>query len=48
VLGPHRIGQQVMTNLQDVRRLRLDLEPWSDMEAVREPDEQLAAIASAS
>jgi ATP/maltotriose-dependent transcriptional regulator MalT len=27
--------QQVTTNLQDVRRLRLDLEPWRDTEAVR-------------
>jgi tetratricopeptide (TPR) repeat protein len=35
--------QQVTTNLQDVRRLRLDLEPWRDTQAVRELDEQLAA-----
>jgi len=35
--------QQVTTNLQDVRRLRLDLEPWRDAAAVRELDEQLAA-----
>jgi hypothetical protein len=34
--------QQVTTNLQDVRRLRLDLEPWRDAAAVRELDEQLA------
>jgi hypothetical protein len=31
-------------NLQDVRRLRLDLEPWRDTQAVRELDEQLAAV----
>jgi hypothetical protein len=36
--------QQVTTNLQDVRRLRLDLEPWHDTQAVRELDEQLAAV----
>lgn len=36
--------QQVTTNLQDVRRLRLDLEPWRDTHAVRELDEQLAAV----
>jgi hypothetical protein len=36
--------QQVATNLQDVRRLRLDLEPWRDTQAVRELDEQLATV----
>jgi hypothetical protein len=36
--------QQVATNLQDVRRLRLDLEPWRDTQAVRELDEQLANV----
>lgn len=36
--------QQAMTNVQDVRRLRLDLEPWRDTQAVRELDEQLAAV----
>jgi hypothetical protein len=36
--------QQVTTNLQDVRRLRLDLEPWHDTQAVRELDEQLAVV----
>ena len=35
------------TNLQDVRRLRLDLEPWRDTPAVRELDEQLAAAGGA-
>ncbi len=39
--------QQVTTNLQDVCRLRLDLEPWRDTQAVRELDEQLAAIGGA-
>ena len=36
--------QQVTTNLQDVRRLRLDLEPWRGTQAVRELDQQLAAV----
>jgi hypothetical protein len=36
--------QQVSTNVQDVRRLRLDLQPWHDAQAVRELDEQLAAV----
>jgi hypothetical protein len=39
--------QQVTINLQDVRRLRLDLEPWRDTQAVRELDEQLAATGGA-
>jgi len=39
--------QQVTINLQDVRRLRLDLEPWRHTEAVRELDEQLAAVGGA-
>jgi len=39
--------QQVTTNLQDVRRLRLDLEPWRDTQAVGELDEQLAAVGRA-
>jgi hypothetical protein len=34
--------QQVAPNLQDVRRLRLDLEPWRNTRAVRELDQQLA------
>jgi hypothetical protein len=34
--------QQVAPNLQDVRRLRLDLEPWRETQAVKELDEQLA------
>ena len=36
--------QQVTTNLQDVRRLRLDLQPWHDTRAVRELDKQLTAV----
>jgi len=36
--------QQVTINLQDVRRLRLDLEPWRDTQAVSELDEQLVAL----
>jgi hypothetical protein len=39
--------QQVAPNLQDVRRLRLDLEPWHDTQAVRELDQQLAAVGGA-
>jgi tetratricopeptide (TPR) repeat protein len=38
--------QQVMTNVQDVRRLRLDVEPWRDTQPVRELDEQLATVGS--
>jgi hypothetical protein len=36
--------QQVAPNLQDVRRLRLDLEPWRTTRAVKELDEQLALV----
>ena len=36
--------RRVTMNLQDVRRLRLDLEPWRDTQAVRELDEQLAVV----
>jgi hypothetical protein len=39
--------QQVAPNLQDVRRLRLDLEPWRDTQAVRELYEQLASVGRA-
>jgi hypothetical protein len=34
--------QQVAPNLQDVRRLRMELEPWRTTRAVRELDDQLA------
>jgi tetratricopeptide (TPR) repeat protein len=36
--------QQVMTNLQDVRRLRIDLQPWHDTHPVRELDDHLVAV----
>jgi hypothetical protein len=38
---------QVTADLQDLRWLRLDLEPWRDPQAVRELDEQLAAVGGA-
>jgi ATP/maltotriose-dependent transcriptional regulator MalT len=34
--------QQVGPNLQDVRKLRFELEPWRDGRAVKELDERLA------
>jgi hypothetical protein len=34
--------KQVAPNLQDVRRLRMELEPWRKTRAVRELDDQLA------
>jgi hypothetical protein len=37
----------VSQSSQDVRRLRLDLEPRRDTQAAREVDEQLAAVGSA-
>jgi tetratricopeptide (TPR) repeat protein len=44
-LGVEALGlaaqQQVQPNLQDVRKVRLDLEPWRDAEAVREFDDML-------
>ena len=36
--------QQVSTNIQDFRRLRLDLQPWHDARVVRELDAQLTAV----
>ena len=36
--------RQQVSNVQDVRRLRLDLQPWHDARAVRELDEQLAGV----
>ena len=36
--------QQVGPNLQDVRKLRVELEPWRDSYAVKELDEQLAQV----
>jgi hypothetical protein len=41
------VQQQVQPNLQDVRKVRLDLEPWRGVQAVREFDEQLRAIKAA-
>jgi hypothetical protein len=44
-LGGDALGlaarQQVGPNLQDVRKLRLELEPWRNSRAVKELDEQL-------
>jgi hypothetical protein len=46
--GPEALGiaaqQEVQPNLQDVRKLRLDLEPWRDSQAVKDLDEQLRAV----
>jgi hypothetical protein len=39
--------QEVQPNLQDVRKLRLDLEPWRDSQAVKDLDEQLRAVGAA-
>jgi transcriptional regulator with XRE-family HTH domain len=36
--------QQVGPNLQDVRKLRFELEPWRDSSPVKELDEQLALV----
>jgi len=47
-LGAEALGiaaqQEVQTNLRDVRKLRLDLEPWRDSQAVKDFDEQLRAV----
>jgi tetratricopeptide (TPR) repeat protein len=47
-LGAEALGiaaqQEVQPNLQDVRKLRLDLEPWRDSQAVKDFDEQLRAV----
>jgi hypothetical protein len=37
--------QEVQTNLRDVRKLRLELEPWRDSQAVKNFDEQLREVA---
>jgi hypothetical protein len=39
--------QQVMPNLEDVRRVRLELEPWRNSPAVRDLDEQLRTVSAA-
>jgi tetratricopeptide (TPR) repeat protein len=50
-LGTEALGiaaqQEVQPNLQDVRKLRLDLEPWRDSQAVKDLDEQLRAVGAA-
>jgi tetratricopeptide (TPR) repeat protein len=50
-LGVEALGlaarQEVQPNLQDVRKLRLDLEPWRDSQAVKDFDEQLRAVGAA-
>jgi tetratricopeptide (TPR) repeat protein len=50
-LGAEALGiaaqQEVQPNLQDVRKLRLDLEPWRDSQAVKDLDEQLRAVGAA-
>jgi len=50
-LGSEALGlvarQPAQSNLQDVRRLRLELEPWRDAQAVREFDEQLRLASAA-
>lgn len=39
--------QQVQPNLQDVRKVRLELEPWRDAQAVQEFDERLRLAGAA-
>ena len=50
-LGAEALGiaaqQEVQPNLQDVRKVRLDLEPWRDSQAVKDFDEQLRAVGAA-
>jgi hypothetical protein len=50
-LGVEALGiaaqQEVQPNLKDVRKLRLDLEPWRDSQAVKDFDEQLRAVGAA-
>jgi tetratricopeptide (TPR) repeat protein len=47
-LGAEALGiaaqQEVQPNLQDVRKLRLEMEPWRDSPAVKDFDEQLKAV----
>ena len=43
----HAAQQQVQPNLQDVRKLRMDLELWRNAEAVREFDERLRLAGAA-
>jgi tetratricopeptide (TPR) repeat protein len=50
-LGVEALGlaarQEVQPNLQDVRKLRLDLEPWRHSQAVKDFDEHLRAVGAA-
>jgi tetratricopeptide (TPR) repeat protein len=50
-LGAEALGiaaqQEVQTNLQDVRKLRLELEPWRNSQAVKDFDERLRAVGAA-
>jgi tetratricopeptide (TPR) repeat protein len=50
-LGAEALGiaaqQEVQPNLQDVRKLRLDLEPWRNSQAVKDFDERLRAVGAA-
>ena len=50
-LGAEALGiaaqQEVLTNLQDVRKLRLELEPWRNSQAVKDFDERLRAVGAA-
>jgi hypothetical protein len=50
-LGVEALGiaaqQEVQPNLQDVRKVRLELEPWRNSQAVKDFDEQLRAVGAA-
>jgi tetratricopeptide (TPR) repeat protein len=50
-LGAEALGiaaqQEVQTNLQDVRKLRLELEPWRNTQAVKDFDERLREVGAA-
>jgi tetratricopeptide (TPR) repeat protein len=50
-LGAEALGiaaqQEVQTNLRDVRKLRLELEPWRNSQAVKDLDERLRAVGAA-
>jgi hypothetical protein len=41
------VQQQVQPNFQDVRKVRLELEPWRDAPAVQEFDERLRGVEAA-
>jgi hypothetical protein len=50
-LGVEALGlaaqQQVQPNLQDARKVQLELEPWRNSQAVREFDERLRMAGAA-